>query len=298
MIELHACRSSGSRFSIAFPPAQRALFLQQITDRPDAFFGMLGRVNTAKSVCSLDTDRDRIFAAVRRLDGGFSALDQGVMSTMLEWLQQQLEEEIAAAVAVGQTDVECRMMNALVIVFACIGEYDRALPLSEECLAKGKRVFGEDHPRTLTSLFCIAGLFESKGEYDRALPLHEECLAKRKRVLGEDHHDTLIQLHDLAILLKNMGKNDRALPLFEQCLAKGRCVLGEDHPDTLIQLSNVAILLKNMGEYDRALPLYEECLEKRKRVLGEDHPDTLTSLKNVALVLKQTAAMTHSSPKM
>jgi hypothetical protein len=127
------------------------------------------------------------------------------MSTMLEWLQQQLEEEIAAAVAVGQTDVECRMMNALVIVFACIGEYHRALPLCEECLAKGKRVFGEDHPRTLTSLFCIAGLFESKGEYDRALPLHEECLAKRKRVLGDDHPDTLTSLKNVALVLKQTG---------------------------------------------------------------------------------------------
>jgi hypothetical protein len=28
------------------------------------------------------------------------------------------------------------------------GEYDRALPLCEECLAKRMRVLGEDHPDT------------------------------------------------------------------------------------------------------------------------------------------------------
>jgi tetratricopeptide (TPR) repeat protein len=82
------------------------------------------------------------------------------------------------------------MTNALVSVFRNKGEYDRALPLCEECLAKRKRVLGEDHPDTLTSLNNLAGLFESKGEYDRALPLYEECLAKRKRVLGEDHPHT------------------------------------------------------------------------------------------------------------
>ena len=60
----------------------------------------------------------------------------------------------------------------------------------EECLAKRKRVLGEDHPDTLTSLDNLASLFYSKGEYDRALPLFEECLAKMKRVLGEDHPDT------------------------------------------------------------------------------------------------------------
>ena len=70
------------------------------------------------------------------------------MSTMTEWLEQQLEEEIAGAVACGQEDVECRMMNALADMFKNKGEYDRAMPLYEECLAKRKRVLGDDHPDT------------------------------------------------------------------------------------------------------------------------------------------------------
>ena len=49
---------------------ERARFLQEITERPAAFYDMLGKVNTAKSECSRDSDRERIFAAVRELDGG------------------------------------------------------------------------------------------------------------------------------------------------------------------------------------------------------------------------------------
>ena len=60
----------------------------------------------------------------------------------------------------------------------------------EECLAKKKRVLGEDHPSTLSSLNNLAALFDDKGEYDRALPMYEECLAKYKRVLGDDHPST------------------------------------------------------------------------------------------------------------
>ena len=78
-------------------------------------------------------------------------------------------------------------MHPLAILFNSKGDYDRALPMVEECLAKKKRVLGEDHPDTLMSLNGLAGLFYSKGDYDRALPMVEECLAKRKRVLGEDH---------------------------------------------------------------------------------------------------------------
>ena len=49
---------------------------------------MLSRVNTAKSECSRESDRQRIFAAVRELDGGFTALDRGVLQTMTEWLER------------------------------------------------------------------------------------------------------------------------------------------------------------------------------------------------------------------
>jgi tetratricopeptide (TPR) repeat protein len=282
LIELYACRSSGSRFGIAFPPAERARFLQQITERPGVFYDMLGKVNTANSECSRDSDRERIFAAVRGLDGGFSALDRGVLNTMTEWLEQQLEEEVAGAVAAGQADVECRMLNALAELFRNKGEYDRALPLYEECLAKRKRVLGDNHPDTLISLGNLAFLFKTKGEYDRALPLYEECLAKRKRVLGKDHPDTLISLNSLAVLFQSKGDYDHALPLLEECLAKRKRVLGEDHPSTLTSLNNLANFFYRKGEYDRALPLFEECLAKHKRVLGDGHPNTLASLNNLA----------------
>jgi hypothetical protein len=89
LIELYACRSSGGRFDVAFPPAERARFLSEIVDQAGAFYGMLGKVNTTKSECSRERDRQRIFAAVEGLDGGFSGLDRSVLQTMTEWLQRQ-----------------------------------------------------------------------------------------------------------------------------------------------------------------------------------------------------------------
>jgi hypothetical protein len=71
-----------------------------------------------------------------------------------------------------------------------MGQYDRALPMYEECLAERKRILGDDQPDTLASLNNLAGLFESMGQYDRALPMYEECLAERKRILSHDHPKT------------------------------------------------------------------------------------------------------------
>ncbi len=84
LIELYACRSSGSSFGVAFHPAERARFLEQITERSGAFYDMLGKVSTEKSECSREEDRQRIFAAVRGLDGGFSGLDRSVQINMTE----------------------------------------------------------------------------------------------------------------------------------------------------------------------------------------------------------------------
>ncbi len=284
LIELFACRNSGSHFSVAFPPAERVRFLEQITQRPAAFYDMLGKVNTLKSECSRDADRERIFAAVRGLDGGFSGLDRSVLSIMTEWLERQLGEEIARSAASGQAEVECKMMSALAEIFRRKGDYNRALPLFEECLAKRKRIIGEDHPDTLNSLNNLASVFDDKGDYDRALPMYEEYLAKRKRDRCEDHPDTLNSLNGLAVLCDNKGDYNRALPLYEECLAKRKRIIGEDHPDTLGSLSNLALFLINKGDYDRALAMHEECLIKRKHILGDDHPDTLGSLNGLAIV--------------
>jgi hypothetical protein len=74
LIELFACRDSGSHFGAAFLPVERARFLDQITAKSGAFYDMLSKVNTEKSECSRDKDRDRIFTAVRGLDEEFSGL--------------------------------------------------------------------------------------------------------------------------------------------------------------------------------------------------------------------------------
>jgi tetratricopeptide (TPR) repeat protein len=249
---------------------------------------------------------------------------------MTEWLQRQLEEEIAGALASGQTNMEFRMMEALAHFVYDKGEYDRALSLYEEVLAKRKHVHGDEHPDTLQSLFHLAHVYCTKREFDRALPMFEECLAKRKRVLGEDHPKTIQTLHNLANLflhkcktpisafdsvfstlkvLHHVYKNgtdeglffikedrDRALQLHEECLEKRKRVLGDEHPGTLQSLRMVAVALSNKGEFDRALPLLEECLAKAKRVLGDEHPDTLLSLNSLASLFISKSEVDRALP--
>ena len=61
-----------------------------------------------------------------------------------------------------------------------------------------RRVLGEEHPDTLTSLNNLATLLQDMGELPEARRITEQELAVCRRVLGEEHPDTLTSLNNLA----------------------------------------------------------------------------------------------------
>ena len=285
LIELFACHSSGGHFAVALPPAERVRFRTEITVRTEAFKIMLDTVNTEKSECSREYDKDCILSAVLELAGGSASLDKIVSAMIMEWLKSQLQEEIARAAVTGQHGTECKLMTTLAGVFCSVDKYDRALPLYQKCLAKCKTVFGDSHPDTLASLNNLALLYSSSGEYDRAVSLFQECLAQRKRTLGNDHPDTLASLNTLAVLFQVKGDYQQAVPLYQECLFRRKRVLGDDHPDTLVTLSNLKSLYDEIDYtgFSRevcttSIHFYEERKTEIEPVLSIDNPDEIISL--------------------
>jgi hypothetical protein len=65
-------------------------------------------------------------------------------------------------------------------------------------LAGRRRVLGDDHPNTLTSMNNLADIHHELGDLKGALDLHEQALAGRRRVLGDDHPNTLHSIISLA----------------------------------------------------------------------------------------------------
>jgi hypothetical protein len=64
--------------------------------------------------------------------------------------------------------------------------------LYEECLEKRRKILGDDHPNTLSTLNGLAFTLFLKGECARALPLLEECLVQAKAILGNSHDWTIL----------------------------------------------------------------------------------------------------------
>jgi tetratricopeptide (TPR) repeat protein len=281
LVEIFACQSSGSHFDVAFPPSERERFLDEITAKSDVFYSMLSNVNTARSECSRDSDKERIFAAVRGLNGGFIGLDRCVLKSLTKWLVQQLEHQMQIEAAGGFVDQELRLQNALAGMLVRMGEYDRALPIYEESLARRKILLGNDDPSTLESLGGLASLHLRKSDFQQALLLYGDCLSKSRRVLGDHHPKTLLNMHQMAMVLTCLGNRLAGESMFEECLGARERILGSLHLDTLSTMNSLALSYQYRGAHDQAQRLLASCLHGRQQILGESHPETFATMSHL-----------------
>jgi hypothetical protein len=68
-------------------------------------------------------------------------------------------------------------------------------------VADYRKVLGEDHPLTLTTMNNLATTRRNLGDLDGARQLQEQVLAGRRRVLGDDHPETLTSINKALPLL-------------------------------------------------------------------------------------------------
>jgi non-specific serine/threonine protein kinase/serine/threonine-protein kinase len=213
------------------------------------------------------------------------ALDENFFQPALAAIEKQFAD---------QPLVKAQLLQTLASTLPEVGLLDAASKPQEEALAIRRRMLGEDHPDTLTSISETGLLMGAQGKLAEAEPYHREALDKRRLVLGDEHVDTLRSIHNLGALLQEQGKLKEAEPLYREALEKRRRILGEEHRDTLTSLSSMGYLLEALGEREQAGPYYREALEKRRRVLGDDHPHTLFSINNMAAFHQMQLQLTEA----
>jgi len=205
--------------------------------------------------------------------GADITLLRGILDTASQRLAEGvIEDELVAA--------ELHALTGR--VYLSIGLHPEAELHLPVALELRKRVLGEEHPNTLTSMNHLANLYHSQGRLAEAEPLFLRTLEIQKRVQGEEHKNTLTSMSGLAALYESQGRYAEAEPLMLQTLELHKRVLGEEHPNTLHSMASLAGLYVTRGRYAEAEPLFLQTLETRKRVLAEGHPSTLHSMGNLA----------------
>jgi tetratricopeptide (TPR) repeat protein len=215
---------------------------------------------------------------VNATDAALALIDSTILQPAVAAIDKQFKDQPAVDAALRATLAE-RYMD--------LGLYDAAKPLLERALETRRRVLGEEHPDTLSSIGDMGSLLQSQGKPGAALAYYREALEKSRRVLGEDHRATLDALSNMGAVLIDLGKIDEAAPYYHEVLDRCRRIHGEDDPVTLSAMGEVGTLLQKQGKPAEATTYFREVLEKRRRVLGTDHPDTITSLASLGNVLTE-----------
>ncbi|KAK7177494.1 Kinesin light chain 5 [Paraphaeosphaeria sporulosa] len=120
------------------------------------------------------------------------------------------------------------------------GRYEEAEELNVQVMETRKRVLGEEHPDTLTSMANLASTFWNQGRWKEAEELEVQVMETRKRVLGEEHPSTLLSMSNFAFTLQTQARHKEAFALMERCFLLRQQILGEQHPDTQSSLDTLA----------------------------------------------------------
>ena len=166
--------------------------------------------------------------------------------------------------------------------YLCI---EHCLDFERRIRKERERIFGPDHPDTLSSVNTLGILLSDKGDYTGEEQMFRRALAGREKTFGPNHPHTLSSLNNLGGPLYKKGDYAGAEEMYRRALTGKEKALGPDHPDTLNSVNNLGVLLRAKGDYAGAEEMYRRALMGMEKALGPDHPDTLKSVNNLGNLL-------------
>ncbi len=155
-----------------------------------------------------------------------------------------------------QPEVEAAVRTTIGRTYQGLLLYEPAESHLAAALDIRKQTLGEEHPKTLKSMYNLADLLQGQGRLEEAESLTTRVLDIRKRVLGEEHPDTLSSIDDLAWFFQKQGKVTEAERLKRMVLEARERVLGQEHADTRQSIGSLANLLLAQGRVSEAQRLY------------------------------------------
>ena len=196
------------------------------------------------------------------------------------------------------------------------GEYARGEESARLLVEEARKIFGNSHPDTATSLNVIADAQLRQGKYADAQKNFSAALNIYEQGLGAEHVSTAAALNNLALVLEKLGDYPSAESLLRRSLRVLEKTLGQQHQDTATTLSNLGRVLDlqgksgetssgataaagedarqlslraqeliDRGQYQEAETLHYRVVAIHEKTLGRENPVSATSLSNLGNVL-------------
>ena len=97
-----------------------------------------------------------------------------------------------------------------------------------EVVETSKKVLGEKHPSTLTSMANLASTYQSQGRWKEAEEMNWRVLEGYEKVLGIEHPNTLTSVDSLALIMQHQGKYEAAEEMNRRALKGYEKMLGSE----------------------------------------------------------------------
>ncbi|KAH7122357.1 hypothetical protein B0J11DRAFT_581064 [Dendryphion nanum] len=176
-----------------------------------------------------------------------------------------------------------------------LGQWAEACAVQSYIYGEWKRVFGEEHPSTISAMNNLANTLRGQGQLKEAAAMQKEVVEKRKQILGREHPDTISAMSNLANTLRGQGQLKEAAAMQKEVVEKMKQILSKEHPNTILAISNLANTLGDQGQLKEAAAMKKEVVEKRKQILGEEHPDTIVAMNNLASTLRDQGQLKEAA---
>ncbi|KAF8251752.1 hypothetical protein K440DRAFT_578571 [Wilcoxina mikolae CBS 423.85] len=109
---------------------------------------------------------------------------------------------------------------------------EEAEQLEVQVVEARKRLFGVEHPSTLTSMGNLASTYKGLGRLKEAEQLEVQVVEAEKRLLGVEHPSTLTGMNNYAFTLKSLGRANEAIKMMTDVVALRSKIFGENHSYT------------------------------------------------------------------
>jgi tetratricopeptide (TPR) repeat protein/predicted Ser/Thr protein kinase len=172
----------------------------------------------------------------------------------------------------AQPAVQGDLLDALGLILAKLGQFDRALDLVERGLAIRRARYGDTALEVAPSLKHVGRVLRAKAEYIRAESLYRAALAIERAHSGVPHEVIAGTVSDLAFLMPYLGRVAESEAYYREALAMRLRVLEDHHPDVVQNRLYLASALRRRAQYAAAESVAQVTLGSVTRHLGPNHP--------------------------
>lgn len=171
----------------------------------------------------------------------------------------------------------------LAILLSDVGNYDEAIELLGEMIARRAEDLGMDHPRVLNMRLSLGVFHLQKRDYAGGETLYKALLEPARRQLGEDSAIVTMIHGNLAGALRQQGKVEEAGPHYAFAYERALQQSGAEAPNTIMTRHNRANWLLDAGQVELAYEEQVACLALAEKVFGANNNVTSEVLRGIGL---------------